>query len=175
MTHTIMSSDKMSYVRCLKYANICGTILIICILLIIFGTTITCPKTIFIINLYMIILALIGALLLYSLAAFCFYSKRVGFKFIFNREYLFILGGIYPNISREKIYYSEFSNVYLDVEYTLFLYTESERILAEISLNTGKDKIKQILLEFQKRGKSVKTAPELYGLYSIVGENIYGG
>ena len=120
-------------------------------------------------GIYMLIslLAFVGALLFYSLAAICFYSKKIGFKFIFNKEYLIFAGGIYPNISREKIYYSEFSKVYLDVEYTLFLYTGSERILAEISLNTGKDKIKQILLEFQKRGKSVKTASELYGLYSV--------
>lgn len=31
--------------------------------------------------------------------------------------------------------------------------------------------IEQILKEFQKHGKSVKIAPELYGLYSIIDTN----
>lgn len=70
------------------------------------------------------------------------------------------------------IYYSIFQIVSFDSSKHLRLLTDSSRLILEMSLEDyPKEKIEQILQEFQRRDKLVKISPELYGVYSTTGEN----
>jgi len=168
-TVNLCNSDKICYLTCLRYARICGMMLVISIIATLCVESIDeykIEKVMKDITAPIGLVSFLGALLLYLCAVFCYIIKKIGFKFIFYNKYVFVAGGNSQGIiSREKIYYSEIAKIYLDIGSTLFLCTSSERTLAEISLGNEKDKIKQILKEFQKRGKSVKIAPELYGIY----------
>lgn len=108
-------------------------------------------------------------------------------KIIFNDKNFIVYGiklnpdNMLPRISAEPISYNTFSQVRLNLNISnnndsiknpIELLTDSDRCILIISLYSySKEKIEQILQEFQKHGKSVKIAPELYGLYSIIDTN----
>lgn len=98
--------------------------------------------------------------------------KPTDFEFVFGEHEVLIRG----NNSEEEefkrvINYNMFEKVMLDFSKTLFILTGSERKILEISLEgINNKKVNSILREFQKHGKQILIAPELYGVYSIDGE-----
>lgn len=118
-------------------------------------------------------LGIIVMLLSILLVFLSFMSHNLGTVFIFKSTGMYISSP--TNGTQEwktfvgDISYSEFSAVYLDIDDNLYLKTESQRIKLKMKIPAyfSKDKIQQLLKEFQKRGKQVLLASELTGIYEI--------